>query len=187
MFAAPTRCRSTLLCSGIAELRARGHFENYAAALEPAARDEILTMIAGVWMPMRIAMAHFQAVETLGLSDEEAFDIGGSSGRRIHATLLHTLIRLATSAGASPWTVFQNYGRMWARIFDGGRIVITRVAPKDALVEISCCPPARFHYYRNAFRGANHSGLALFARTVFVRELPSRRGHDEFALRVSWA
>jgi hypothetical protein len=183
----PANVRSTLLCSGIAVLRSRGLFESYAEKLDETAREPIVNIIAGVWMPLAIGMAHFQAVDALGLSADDAFAIGASSGRRIHATLLHTLVRMATGAGASPWTVFENYGRLWSRIFDGGRIQISKVGPKDALLEFSVFPPARFAYFRNAFRGVNHAGISLFVNTLYVRELVNRRKPDEFALRISWA
>jgi hypothetical protein len=182
----PQHIRSTLLCSGIAELRLRGHFDAYVEKLLPEARETILTMIAGVWLPMSIAMAHFQAITALELSPDEAFAIGASSGQRIHQTLLHALVRLATGVGASPWTLFENYPRLWARIFDGGGVTISKVGPKDALLEFAAFPPARFAYFRDAFRGANHSGLTLFVTTVYVREMPTRRSPSGFALRVAW-
>ena len=182
-----TRVRSTLLCSGQSELRKRGYFERYVAHLPPPSRDVITSLVAGVWLPISVGMDHFAACDALALTPTEAFDIGAASGRRIQQSILSTLVRLATGAGATPWTVLDTtYERLWQRIFTGGRLVIRKLGPKDATIAFHDVQPARFTYFRNAFRGANHAGLALFASTVYVRELPARTTDTSLEIRVAW-
>jgi len=180
------RVRSTLICSGLTELRQRGLFDTYVERLPPETREIIVTSVAGLWLPVDVALDHFRAVESLGLSADVAFEIGAGSGKRIQQSVLSTLVRLAAGAGANPRTVFQNYGRLWSRIFDGGTFQIDHHGPKDAVIEYSNLPPCQFSYFRNAFRGANDAGLRLFTRVVYVRELGGRATDDGMALRVSW-
>ncbi len=180
------RVRSTLLLSGIRELRGRNLFDAYCENLDPSAREVVLGAIAGEWLPIAIAMAHFEACDALNLSSTEAFEIGQGSGKRIQQSVLHTLVRLAAGAGTTPWTVFENYGRLWRRILDGGQVVVLKCGPKEARIDCHGLPPARFAYFRNAFRGTNHVGLSLFARSLFIRELPQPAGDGSLSYRVSW-
>jgi hypothetical protein len=180
------RVRSTLLCSGIAELRGRGLFEAYAARLEPSARDVLVNAIAGVWLSIDVAMQHFAAIDSLGLTPAEAFEIGAASGKRVQQSVLQTLVRLASGAGANPWTVFQIYGRLWPRLMDGGGFTISRLGPKDAVLEYRRMPPCRFAYFRHAFRGVNHAGVGLFATSVYVNEAPRGANPDGMRLHCSW-
>jgi hypothetical protein len=121
-------------------------------------------LIAGLWLPVSTVTTHFASADKLGFSPEEAFAIGVESGVRIQHSVLQTLRRLAAGAGATPWTVLHQYGRLWARVFEGGGVC---------------------EYFRNAFRGSNYAGLSLFARTLHVREDNAFRTSAGFALRAS--
>lgn len=178
--------RSTLICSGLTELRQRGLFDEYVGRLSPQTRGIIVTTVAGVWLQADVVLDHFRAVDSLGLSAEDAFEIGAGSGKRIQQSVLSTLVRLAAGAGANPWTVFQNYGRLWKRIFDGGTFRTDRHGPKDAVIECANLPPCQYASFRNAFRGANDAGLRLFSHALYVRELSGRATDEGMALRVSW-
>ena len=177
--------RSTLLCSGLVELRARGFFDAYIKVLDPAVAPVLLEAVAGTWLPLRICMAHFTACEAV-VPSAVAFEIGGASGRRVQQSALSTLVRLATGAGASPWTVFANYGRLWSRIFDGGTVTIVKLGPKEATIDFSDVPIAQFSYFRNALRGTNEGALRLFAQSLYVRELSKFTTSTSVRYRVSW-
>ena len=63
---------------------------------------------------------------------------------------------------------------------------VSRVGPKDAMIEYRGMPPCRYAYFREAFRGANHAGIGLFAKSVYVHEVPKRRSDEGMALKCSW-
>jgi hypothetical protein len=180
------RYRSTLLCSGIAVFRERGLFDRYAAQLDPETRDTLVNAVAGVWLPASVATSHFAAVDTLGLTADEAFEIGEASGKRIQGSVLHALIHMAAGTVATPWTVLNAYERLWVRVFDGGGFTIVKAGPKEAILELHGLPVARFAYFRNAFRGANSVGLRMFASMVYVREVKRTRASDGLTLRIAW-
>jgi hypothetical protein len=71
-------------------------------------------------------------------------------------------------------------------MFDGGGFEVTRLGPKDAVIEYREVPPCRHAYFREAFRGANYGGLCLFSTSAYVNELPKRRSALGMALRCSW-
>jgi hypothetical protein len=180
------RYRSTLLCSGIAVFRERGLFDRYAAELDPETRDTLVNAVAGVWLPASVATSHFAAVDALGLTADEAFEIGEASGKRIQGTVLHALIHMAAGTVATPWSVLNVYERIWPRIFDGGGFTILRAGPKEATLELHALPVARFAYFRNAYRGANSVVLRRFASMLYVREVKRTRVDDGFTLRIAW-
>ncbi len=178
--------RSTLICFGLQELRARNRIDDYRQALPGWAHEAIFQAVAGVWLPIELVMAHFGACESLGMSPQECFDIGGASGRRLSASSLGALARMATQVGASPSMVLAIYQRLWARVFDGGVVEITHVGPKEAIIAYRDVPFARFDYGQHALRGANDSAFRLVAKTVYLRALPGNTD-DSLALRLSWA
>lgn len=177
--------RSTLICSGLVELRARGFFDAYLKVLDPAVAPVLLEAVAGTWLPLRICMAHFTACEAV-VPATVAFEIGGATGRRVQQSALATVVRLATGIGATPWTVFANHGRLWSRIFDGGTVTIAKLGPKEATMDYTDLPLAQFSYFRNGLRGTNEGALRLFAQSLFVRELPKYTTRTSVRYRVSW-
>jgi hypothetical protein len=179
--------RSTVITTGLAALRARGLFDDWAASLDAASRDTIATTIAGVWLPIDLVMTHYRACEALQLTHDEAVSIGMSVGVRIHENLLLTLKRLATEVGMTPWLVGAQYERLWSRSFDGGGFRITREGPKDAIIELLQVPMAEFSYFRGAFCGLNLVGMNLFCTKAYVRVVNGSCVGHGFAIRVSWA
>jgi hypothetical protein len=177
--------RSTLLCFGLQELRARNRIDDYRRALPTWAHAAIFEAVAGVWLPIEVVMAHFGACESLDMSAQECFDIGGASGRRLSTSSLGALARMATQVGASPSTVLAVYHRLWSRVFDGGVVDITTVGPKEAIIAYRDLPFAKFAYCQHTLRGANDSAFRLVAKTLYLRALPGNTD-DSFALRLSW-
>ncbi|MGO8996929.1 MAG: hypothetical protein ACLQVI_26745 [Polyangiaceae bacterium] len=179
-----TRVRSTVLTTGIAALRERGHIEAYEAALDPHARDILLTTVAGVWLPIDLAMTHYRACESLGLSHDETFAIGSAVATRMHENILHLIRHLAAGIGATPWTAGARYDAFWTRAFDGGGFRLTKVGPKDGLGEYFQIPMAQFAYFRSAFCGVSLAGISLFTPKAYVRVVSTSK--DGFSIRSSW-
>ena len=91
--------RSTWLTASQATLRERGLGDRYEAALDPRHRAAVLAAVAGVWLPMDVAAAHYNACDQLGLTDSELVEIGRAAMRRANATALSFMTRMAQSAG----------------------------------------------------------------------------------------
>ncbi len=178
--------RSTVVVSGVAEMRARGLFDRYVVQLSEEARPAIVDAIAGTWLPMAVALEHFAAVDALGLSAEEAFDIGVTSSQRFGSTLWGTLLRVARTAGADPWVPMRMYERLFHRTFEGGGFVVRKVGPKEAQIDYLSVPLSRFAYFRNATRGTHETILQPLANALTVREVPRSAHAHGFAMRVSW-
>ena len=62
--------RSTLLASSLRSIRLRGRFDDYAKVLDPKYKEDVLSSVAGVWLPLEVAAAHYEACDRLGYTPE---------------------------------------------------------------------------------------------------------------------
>jgi hypothetical protein len=179
--------RSTVLIGSIASIREAGRFDEYAARLPPAYRDVLFNLVAGAWVPIDIALSHYEACETLGFPADQQVANGRSTFDRTSGTLLGTAIRMAKEGGVTPWTVFPYYQRFWERGYDGGGIGIVKTGPKEARVDLVAFRLADSRYYRNALRGLLTGVTELFCQKVYVTERPGMRHPASVMFRVQWA
>src|SRR5712671_1498685 len=77
-----TEFRSTWITASQGTLKARGHRERYEALVAPEHRDVLLNIIAGEWLPMEVARAHYTACDRLGLASDELLEIGAEATRK---------------------------------------------------------------------------------------------------------
>jgi hypothetical protein len=182
-----THFRSTWLTSSQATLRAHGYFAQYERHVAPELKQDVLGMVAGQWLPMRVAMAHYEACDRLQLSTEELVAVGEAATRRANATSLEFVVRLATAAGADVWTVFAQAQRMWERTCRGGAVAVFKLGPKEARIEVAGYPLSRYRYNRVTMRGIISGIAGLFCSKLYIHEIGSQCTTTDLTFRVSWA
>lgn len=179
--------RSSLLLSSIQSLKQHSLYDRYVAQLDAQNRETLLSMVAGVWLPMDVGMSHYIACEALGLSVAEQVQIGREVNDRIQGSLMGVLVKTAKNVGATPWTPLESSARLWERTFQGGAgVCVTEVGPKEARVELVGLPILDILYFRHAYRGAFLGALELFAQKVYVSEIRSAAASGEVRFRISW-
>ena len=179
--------RSTLLAASLQGVRQMGWETRYFEVLPRALHDEMRMLTPGVWLPLATGVAHYTACDAMGLSNDDIREMGRAVSLRTQKTFVGTLGSIVAGAGATPWHVFQNSPRIWARMFDGGDHAGYRVGPKD--MDIACigCPLLRINYFRKAV-GAYYAALGeLVAPRVHWRELPEHANETTIWMRFSWA
>ncbi len=181
-----TQFRSTWVVASLKSLRACGHFDRYASRVAAEDRDALLHCVAGTWLPMRLAYAHYEACQRLDLSSDEQLRMGDLVGDRGSATLISTVARAAKGAGVTPWAVFPQLDRIWRRGANGGAVSVTRSGPKEALGEVVGCELFDLSYFRTAFRGVVLGMTRGFCSSMYVREV-GHRPAGEIRLRFQWA
>lgn len=182
-----SQVRSTLLASSLASLRRHDLFERYVALLSPEHRDTVLSSVAGQWLPMPVARAHYLACDQLGLAPAVQVEIGGEVSIKIHDTFLGVVIRTAKQAGVTPWLLLARGHQMYSRIFDGGGgIRVIRYGPKEARADIVGIPLLSIPYFRNALRGLYHAAISLFCLQAYVQEIARDATPTRASLRLSW-
>src|SRR5438309_95354 len=98
------RVRSTLITAGIANLRALGFLDEWSRGVDAEARDELLTSIAGTWLPVELAFKYYRGCDALNLTHEQGVSIGRSFAARVSGTVLHAVKHVASGIGVTPWT-----------------------------------------------------------------------------------
>jgi len=181
-----THVRSTLLTASQKALRQRGQFDRYVELVAAPHRDALLGMIAGVWMPIDVCVAHYDACVALDLAPSDVMAIGGEVEKNVERTVLSVLSRAATEAGATPWLPLSNIGKLWSRVWIGSGIAVYRTGPKDARIEIAGWPLAPNAYMRTAIRGIIPSLVEMFCKKSYVREVPEHLGALTCSFRVAW-
>lgn len=163
--------RSTWLVSSLEGIRYGGYLERYAPLLGEH-REQVLSCIAGTWIPMCVARAHYEACEALGLSDTEYAAITRGAGQ-VRQTWNARLIASAGRAGATPWGVLQLLPNAWARTADGGAVGLSKLAENVARLEYLGCELFDIPYFRRAVRVVVYFLVSRAGKKLSVRELSS--------------
>ena len=180
--------RSTIILTSLLSLRDAGQFDRYAEALPLEHHGAVLNAVAGVWIDVAHAAAHYAACDTLGLSSERQMELGRETFARTKGAIYGTSVQLAQTAGVTPWSVLPHFQRFWLRGLDGGGVQVVKLGPKEADISVRDCSLVRIAYFRNAMRGIVTGMLALFCRQAYLRELPSGRApRDLVGFRAQWA
>jgi hypothetical protein len=177
--------RSTLILASIESIRKRGQFDVYVAALAPEHKETLLHMIAATWLPLQVALAHYAACDTLGLTHEQAVQSGRSTFEGSRGTLLGTAVRMAKGAGITPWNLWPISQRFWDRGCDGAAVGVVRAGPKDAHITVVECPLFVSPYFRHGLRGMLAGLTELFCERAYVTERRHRGNMVEY--RAQWA
>ena len=136
-----------------------------------------------MWIPIEVAVAHYEACATLGLSHEKQLALGRVAGEKIQGTILGTAVRMAQDVGVTPWTVIPHFQRFWNRAFDGGGLYVEKRGPKEAHFEVHKSAQADCVYWRAALSGLGIGVLELFCRKAYMYETTKKRapGFARFA------
>lgn len=181
-----TTFRSTWLVSSVQAMKRRGLFERYLTHLPVRFHDPILQAAAGLWLPVETAVAHYEAMNALGLAESEVVDIGLEVVDRFHNVFFSTIFRMARAAGATPWTVFGHTQKMWDRTWDGGGLAIFKLGPREARGEIVGWPCSRIGYCRIAMRGVMLGTVTLFCKKAWIEERPELCTGTTLGYRMNW-
>lgn len=181
-----TRVRSTLLLSSRKVLAERGLFERYDAALTPSERQSLERLVAGRWIGIEVALAHYQAIDRLRLPPSEQIALGMAVVSSVQNVLLASVLRMVQSFGMSPWRALTYYSRLWDRLFMGGDMMIEKLGPREAAVSMYSAPLAAIPYYRVAMRGVQEGTLAAVYgwQRIHVSELAATDRMVKY--RIAW-
>jgi hypothetical protein len=177
-----TEVRGTLLSSSLLVLREKKLFDRYLAKLAREHHDTILGMVAGCWLPVDVAVAHYTACDALGLDSATIASFGSSVGARIHLSVMRTLTRLTPGQA---WTGLSLFERLWTRVFIGGGAAIYRVGPKDARIEVTGQPLTHIPYFCHSLSGVVEVCFSLFTHKVMIKPGP-RPSAGGVVLRAAW-
>ncbi len=183
-----TQVRSTIIQTSIRTLRARGHLERYRDRVPPQFRDDLLLALAPGWLPLRLAVVHYQACDELGLSTAEIGAIGESGADALQGIFLSTLVRSVRAMGVTPWTLLTRFDRLYGRLFQGGSVEVIRQGPAGAQLEWAGFDGlAHLNYFRSIVCGNVRAGLKFVGVTPARVELIHSPSRGRLTLSTSWS
>lgn len=180
-----TAFRSTWISSSLESLRAAGHFERYRALLREH-EDAILSCVAGTWLPLAVARAHYLACEELKLTIDQQLTLRRGAGTQIREAWLATFIATAEQKDSTPWTILPLLHRLWVRGVNGGAVGVFRTGPKEARAEYAGCDLFDIPFFRQAVRSLLIVWLEHACDTLAVTILPQQIA-NECRYQMRWA
>ncbi len=108
--AVASEIRSTTLVSSRNILRTVRVFDAYQGHLSAEQAAALDTIVPGTWVPMALGVAHYEAVERLGLSAQQAKDNGRGVAQTVQNSHFATLVR-TLGRGVTLWSVLPRLRR----------------------------------------------------------------------------
>ncbi len=184
---AVTAIRSTLIVSSIQSVRARGAYDRYASQLDARAREDLLSLIAGTWVPLELATVHYRALDRMNLDRAEIERVGGDVADRVNRSILSTIIRASREAGVTPWTLLSHTHRFRDLSWRGSDIAVLKLGPKEARFDWAAQPLASVPYFVTSFGGYLRALVGLFCMKAYTRLEREGQRSDRIVYRISWA
>ncbi len=182
-----THVRSTVLVAGVQALREHGWRADYDRAVDPQVLQTIQTAAVGSWLPLEIAVGHYQACDSLGIPLLEQLEIGSAVVKRLQQTLLGRLVRVARATGAvSPLTALGRFNTLHARSWIGSAGQVVELGPKDVRLDVVGLPLLAIAYFRASYRGFLRAGAQLFADQASVTEVGRNPEPSAASYRFVW-
>jgi hypothetical protein len=175
-----------MLLSARSALSRSGSFDAYEAGLSEATRTMLREMVAGVWLPIEVAVEHYAACDALQLSHATQQSLGRANADQIRGTLMGTVARIARTTGSTPVTILEQMPRFWARIFDGGSVTNNIRGPKEADIFVSADPVLRSDYFRHGLLGFAEMMLGLLATRIYARIHTFDAREAKVVYRAQW-
>jgi hypothetical protein len=182
-----TAVKSMLLQFSVAQIKHYGYFERYAQFIAPPLLGELLSHVASSWLPVEVAMAHYEACDRLGLTANEVARLATRVGDHLQERTYVSAAKKDRAVDFDLWTELPALHRMWDRLYQGGSVQVVKMGPKHQILELRGFPMTRVAYYRHAQTavvGAAYRGLGLRLSRLEVVSLSVAR--DEMVLRVVW-
>jgi hypothetical protein len=183
-----TAVKNLLLQFSLAQLKAHGLYDTYAKLIAPEVLTQLLAQLGPGWVPVEFAMAHYEACDRLNLDAQQIDGLGKTVGDRIQNTALISAAKRTRDADFDVWDEVGSLHRMWSRLYQGGSVQISKLGPKDQLIERRGYPMNRFRYYRQAQLGVFTAAYAAFGIELTRREIRDIKASEhEVMFWLSWA
>lgn len=181
-----THVRSTLVVSALQALRSRGMYEAYEKNLPSDARPRIVELIAGQWIEAALGVAHYRAVDRLGLDAATIEAIGADVAERTGKTVLHTAVKASKAMGVTPWAALALAHRLRETSWRGTDLAVYKLGPKEARYDWVGQPCAAIPYFVKSFTGFVRTLIGLFARAAYATPVAALSSSTTLSIRLSW-
>jgi len=182
-----TAVRNVFIQSSLVGLKANGYYERYTKLMDPDVLAQLQSSLGPGWVPVELAMAHYEACDGLMLSAQELNEIGGQVGHRLQESVLVTSAKRVRNTDFDMWDVMLALHRMWGRLYQGVSVQVVKLGAREKLIETRGLSLFRFHYYRQTSLAAISAAYrALGAHENSVKMVSYSAKTHELVVRTSW-
>jgi hypothetical protein len=183
-----THMRGTMLVNSLDNLRALGLYERYLDKLPASHRDVIPFTIAASWIPIDIALVHYETCDALGLDDDQLRQLGEMMAKRVADTFLGTVLRASRNAGVEGiWSALKQNHRLLERMYQGGAMSVLRTGPKDFVLENRGLPIVTSRHWRAAYVHYMNAVSSMFTKVAYIKLARPQVPHPHsIAIACSW-
>jgi hypothetical protein len=176
-----TEARSTLIVSAIQTLRAHGLYEQYVNLLSPQLRQDIMSLVAGLWIPGELALEHYRTMDRLQLSKSTIEAIGAEVAERGSKTVLRGRMRSPT-----PWEMLATSHRTLDTNWRGSDMMISKEGPCEAVFTWAGQPCASVPYFVTSYGALLRAVVSAACTSANHRILHDQCTATTIVIHLSW-
>jgi hypothetical protein len=180
-----TQVRATTLPGSLRALEKRGLRAAYERNLPQSMQATVGQVFGAPWVDIDRALAHFLAIDGLGLPASEQAAMALEVVTPVQNALTSTIVRVSRGLGTTPWTFMPYAQRFWDRMCRGGDLSVERIGPKEVVTSMYGLPLFGSRYFRVAMRSSLQAGLMPWCIKVYVTEVSATATTAVF--RQAWA
>jgi len=178
-----TQARSTLIVSGIQTLRAHGVYDLYSELLSPDLRQDMMSLVAGLWIPWTLALEHYRTMDKLALPKSTIETIGAEVAERGSKT---TMTSLPSGTDRTPWRMLLMSHRNLDTNWKGSDMKVTKEGPRQAILVWAGQPCASVPYFVTSWGAFIRARTALYCTSASHRVLTEACTPTTIAIELSW-
>ncbi len=182
-----TSFRSTWLRSSMRSIEQRQLRTAYLRQLPARYHDTVTQTVAGDWLPIEVAEAHYRALDRLELPEQDQLAIGSEAQQHFNHVLIQVTLRAARAVGVTPWAALRLANRSWESTWVGGAVAVYKLGPREARFEMIGWTCASIRYCRVASRGMLDGSIRHFCKRASIQELPRGCSATELTYILSWS
>jgi hypothetical protein len=180
-----TQVKNLLIQFSLDQLRDGGHYDAYSKLVAPDVLQDLLARLAPGWLPVELAVAHYEACDKLGLDAEQLDRVGRLVGDRIQDATLVSAAKRARERDFDIWSAMSQIHRTWSRLYQGGSVQFVKIGPKDLLLEERGYPMNRCQYFRRGHLGSLAARFAALGTELTRREVLEVEA-DDVVIHLGW-
>ncbi len=181
-----TEARSTLIVSGIQTLRANGLYERYVELLSPKLRQDIMALVAGLWIPVELALEHYRTMDRLALGKSTIEAIGAEVAERGAKTVLGRGSAATKLREPTPWDMLLMTHRNLDTNWRGSDIMITKEGPQEAQIVWAGQPCASVPYFVTSWGSFLRAAVTGYCTTAHHRIALEQGSATTMVIHLSW-
>jgi hypothetical protein len=177
--------RSTLIIAALQTLRAQGLYDAYVECVTPSLRQELMSLVAGIWVPIALAVEHYKTMERLELPKSIIEAIGAEVAERAFKTVLAAPPQ-PQEGSPTPWDVLRSAHRNLDNNWRGSDIMVTKEGPEHATVVWTGQPCASVPYFVTSWGAFLRARVNLYSTRAIHRIVRERSSPLDVVVELSW-